>query len=242
MTLPRPLALESPLLRAAGFRHGFSTRPLDFRPGRPELAQHEESLALLLRMRADRLYRVSQVHGARAVIATGDPSAIANEQADALIATPTDTPGGAAVIVRVADCVPLLLADSRSGAVAAVHAGWRGLVAGVIPSAIEQGAAVGAHFDLAAIGPCIGVCCFEVDADVAERIAAASSRDVIHPNDKPHVDLRAVARAQLLARGLQNAHIDDVPGCTRCDAELFFSHRRDGDASGRQVGVIAARP
>ncbi|HSQ68140.1 MAG TPA: laccase domain-containing protein, partial [Polyangiaceae bacterium] len=58
---------------------------------------------------------------------------------------------------------------------------------------------------------------------------------------KPHVDLRAAVRAQLVARGLQSAHIDDVPGCTRCDAELFFSHRRDGDAGGRQVGAIAVR-
>lgn len=240
MTLPRPLALESQLLRAAGFRHGFSTRPLDFKPGSPHLLEHEESLALLLRMRADRMFRVSQVHGARTLVATGEPSSLAKEQADALVAPSGDV----AVMVRVADCVPILLADSRSGAVAAVHAGWRGVVAGVVASAIETGAGLGASFDLAAIGPCIGACCYEVDADVAERIAAASEPGVVlraAGEQKPHVDLRAAVRAQLVARGLQNAHIDDVPGCTRCDAELFFSHRRDGDAGGRQVGAIAVR-
>lgn len=239
MTLPRPLALESQLLRAAGFRHGFSTRPLDFKPGNPHLLEHEESLALLLRMRADRMFRVSQVHGARALVATGEPSSVAKEQADALVAPSGDV----AVMVRVADCVPILLADSRSGAVAAVHAGWRGVVAGVLASALQTGAELGARFDLAAIGPCIGACCYEVDDDVAERIAAASEPGVMirAGQAKPHVDLRAAVRAQLVARGLQSAHIDDVPGCTRCDAELFFSHRRDGDAGGRQVGAIAVR-
>jgi YfiH family protein len=246
MPQPRrlPIALESPLLRGAGFRHGFSTRPLDFRPGASDLAAHEESLALVLRMPAARLYRVSQVHGARAIVvggaAAGDPSTVAAEQADALLTRQADT----AVMVRVADCVPILLADSKTGAVAAVHAGWRGLVAGVVANAIAEGVRAGARFDLAAIGPCIGACCFEVSDDVADQIAAASTAEAKvaqAAGHKPHADLRAAARAQLVAQGLHNTHIDDVAGCTRCDAELFFSHRRDAAESGRQVGVIATR-
>jgi YfiH family protein len=214
-------ALESALLRGAGFRHGFSIRPWDFRA---EREGSEEAIALLLRLPHERMFRVSQVHGARAIRAGGDPAALAQENADALVADERDT----AVGVRVADCVPVLLASSTSGAVAAVHAGWRGVVAGVVASAFRLGA-----FDLAAIGPCIGACCFEIGEDVAQKLA-------------PHVrdgrgDLRAAVRAQLRAQGLPDAQIDDVAGCTRCDAERFFSHRRDGEAAGRHFAVIATR-
>lgn len=211
-------ALESPLLRASGFRHGFSIRPWDFKNDREHA---EEAISLLLRLPRERMYRVSQVHGARAVVAPCEPT----EEADALVASAPET----AASVRVADCVPVLLANSTSGAVAAVHAGWRGVVAGVVHSAFELGGA----YDLAAIGPCIGACCFEIGDDVAKKLA-------------PFVkdgrgDLRAAVRDQLRAHGLQNAHIDDVGGCTKCDAEHYFSHRRDGEAAGRHLAVIAVR-
>ena len=103
---------------------------------------------------------------------------------------------------------------------------------------------------LAAIGPCIGPCCFEVGTDVGETIARATTAKVIARRDeargKVFVDLRAAVRAQLRALGLSDNSIEDVPhrsrpGCTRCDAQRFYSYRRDGDASGRLVGVIAAR-
>ncbi len=213
-------ALESALLRAAGFRHGFSVRPWDFKADREA---SEDAIALILRLPRHRMFRVSQVHGARAVKAPCEPS----EEADALVATDPET----AVGVRVADCVPILLADSNSGAVAAVHAGWRGVVAGVIASAFRLHA-----FDLAAIGPCIGSCCFEIGEDVAEKLAPHVIQGM-----KPRGDLRAAVRAQLRAAGLQNAQIDDVPGCTKCDAARFFSYRRDGEASGRHLAVIATR-
>ncbi len=150
---------------------------------------------------------------------------------------------GAAVGVRVADCVPVLLADPSSGVVAAVHAGWRGLVAGVLESAIELARAHGAELSLAAIGPCIDVCCFEVGADVAESIGNATTSDVItrRTGDKAFVDLRRAARAKLGAAGFTNAHIDDVFGCTMHDATRFFSHRREGAAAGRHLAVIACR-
>ncbi|HEY1958145.1 MAG TPA: polyphenol oxidase family protein [Polyangiaceae bacterium] len=214
-------ALESALLRAAGFRHGFSVRPWDFKN---DFERSAEAISLLLRLPRERLYRVSQVHGARAVRAEGDVAALAKEEADALVAREPST----AVAVRVADCVPILLANSETGAVAAVHAGWRGVVAGVIDGALELG-----RFDLAAIGPCIGACCFEIGDDVARKLAP-------HVKEN-HGDLRGAVRAQLRARGLQDAHIEDVDGCTMCDADRFFSFRRDGEASGRHLAVIAVR-
>ncbi len=217
-----PTCMTSPLLRAAGFRHGFSLRPMDFRRAD---ASNDEAIALVLRLPRERMYRVSQVHGTRTIVVDRrDVASVAREEADALVATEKET----AVGVRVADCVPILLADSKTGDVAAVHAGWRGLVAGVIESALE-----GRAFDLAAIGPCIGVCCFEIGDDVAQKLMP-------HVVNR-HGDLRAAARARLVARNVQNAHIDDVPGCTKCDAASFHSHRRDGEAAGRNFAVIATR-
>ena len=210
-------ALESALLRSRGFRHGFTVKPLDFRTTSDEA---EETVALLLRLPQGRMFRVSQVHGARAVTApvAGD------EKADALVALEPET----AVGVRTADCVPVLLADTKTGAVAAVHAGWRGVAAGVVKSTFELHA-----FDVAAIGPCIGACCFDIGEDVARQLA-------------PYVtdgkgDLRAAVRAQLALSGVDPAHIEDVTGCTKCDADRFFSHRRDGEAAGRHLAIIATR-
>ena len=103
---------------------------------------------------------------------------------------------------------------------------------------------------IAAIGPCIGPCCFEVGNDVGAKIARSTRSDVIVRSDeargKVFVDLRRAVRAQLRELGLSDYEIDDVPdrtrsGCTRCDARRFYSHRRDGDSSGRLVGVIVAR-
>jgi hypothetical protein len=150
----------------------------------------------------------------------------------------------------VADCVPILLADEASGAVAAIHAGWRGVTRGVVKAAVER---LGARGRLvAAIGPCIGACCFEVGRDVAEQIALAApgarviaskgrSDDGTARDDKAHVDLRAAVRAQLVAAGVESARIEDVPGCTKHEAGRFHSFRRDGAHSGRMLAAIATR-
>jgi hypothetical protein len=194
-------------------------RPWDFKNDRDA---SEDAIALVLRLPQRRIFQVSQVHGARAVVAPCERT----EEADAIVATTAET----AVGVRVADCVPILLADTKTGAVAAVHAGWRGVALNVIASAMKLHALA---FDLAAIGPCIGVCCFEIGDDVIDKLSP-------HVKDR-HGDLRAAVRAQLVASGLQNAHIEDVAGCTRCDATRFFSYRRDGEASGRHLAVISTR-
>jgi len=187
------------------------------------------------------------VHGARWLKAGGDPKATLAEEADALIADPGTSH---AVAIRVADCVPVLLADPKTGRVAAIHAGWRGIEAGVIGATLEAMTAASASDLIAAIGPCIGPCCFEVGKDVAARIARVSSPDVItreaetEAGEKSFVDLRRAARTQLRALGVTS--VDDVPsrdrdGCTRCNAREFYSYRRDGDNSGRLIAVIVAR-
>ena len=262
MTLP---LLTSAKLAQAGFSHGFTTRigdvspppfdSLDFAVLRDPtlLRENQARLASSLGIPAGNLHQAMQVHGANLVVAGGDPGATLALEADALSAEPGT---GHAVAVRVADCVPVLLADPASGRVVAAHAGWRGVEAGVVPRSIRHlaetpGAGRPEAF-VAAIGPCIGPCCFEVGRDVGERIAGVSAPEVItrrgagERGDKVYVDLRLAVRAQLRAGGLADDSIDDVPGrgpegCTRCERALFYSYRRDGDASGRLLGVIVAR-
>jgi polyphenol oxidase len=253
--------LASARLRDAGFAHGFSTRmggvsepphdTLDFAMLRDtsRLRENQRRLAEAVGLDVAQLHQTRQVHGNVLVTADGDPAAMVDREADALVAEPGS---GHAVMVRVADCVPVLLGDPASGRVAAVHAGWRGVEAGVVPVAVRHlvtsPGAGEVNGLLAAIGPCIGACCFEVGEDVAERIASASSSAVVvrRAGDKAYVDLRAAVRAQLVVLGLADAAVDDVPAggreaCTRCNAARFYSYRRDGDASGRLAAVIAAR-
>ncbi len=241
---PIPL-LRSPLLARAGFSHAFTTRAggvskppfdaLDFAILREPEARRENQrrLAAAVGFEASRLFQARQVHGREVVFAEGDPERMLDVEADAIVA---DAESGAAVAARVADCVPVLVGDAASGRVAAIHAGWRGVVRGAIEAALAK---LSAGACVAAIGPCIGPCCFEVGADVAREIGDAFV--VRREGEKAFVDLHAAVRAKLRAAGLQDASIDDVAGCTRCDAVRFYSYRRDGDRSGRQLGVIVAR-
>lgn len=183
---------------------------------------------LVAALGAGDIVRVKQVHGARAVKAAEAPG----QEADALVAAPMGEP--VAVGVRVADCVPVLVASADTGGVAAIHAGWRGVVAGVVPAGVEL---LGRGALVAAIGPCIGACCFEVGAEVAERIGFVTRR----AGEKAYVDLRAAVRAQLRVLGLADEAIDDVPGCTKHEPERFHSFRRDGANSGRMLAAIATR-
>jgi YfiH family protein len=214
------VVLQSTLLTRAGFAHGFPLRDAT-------------DADLFLALTVGSVFQVKQVHGAHAVEARQAEGV----EADAIVGRDRAT----AVGVRVADCVPLLLADELGGAVAAIHAGWRGVVAGVVRAGVDL---LGGRKLVAAIGPCIGPCCFEVGKDVASRIAGASeARDIILSThgDKAYVDLRRVVRAQLRASGVADDRIEDVPGCTKHDAARFHSFRRDGAKSGRMLAAIATR-
>jgi YfiH family protein len=211
--------LRSRLLTEKGFAHAFPTRGAD-----------DEKLHALLG--TDRIVQVKQVHGGRAI----EAAAAGGAEADAIIGRCQS--GRMAVGVRVADCVALLLADSHSGDVAAVHAGWRGVVAEVVPEALR---ALAGKSVFAAIGPCIGACCFEVGCDVAAQIARATTeRAVVRVlRDKAYVDLRIAVREQLLSHGVAAERVEDVPGCTKHEQTRFHSYRRDGARSGRMLAAIA---
>jgi YfiH family protein len=131
-----------------------------------------------------------------------------------------------AAMVLTADCTPVVL--GADGAVAALHAGWRGLAAGVLEEGVRALREVGGRGEVVAlVGPCAGACCYEVGEEVHTAFGGA------HRNGRL-IDLRAIAHERLLAAGV--AQVRDERACTICD-ERFFSHRREGTRAGRQAGV-----
>lgn len=174
-----------------------------------------------------------QVHGAAVVRAREIGPA---SEADAIWARREDGP--VVVGVLTADCVPVLLADAGGEVAAAVHSGWRGTVAGVVPATVATlvGAGVAASRLRAAIGPCIEVASFEVGPEVAalfptEHVDAGSYA-------RPHVDLVGVVRDQLVAAGVPAGQIERVGGCTFADPGRYFSYRRDGAGIGQLMAFV----
>ena len=147
---------------------------------------------------------------------------------------------GKSIGIRTADCVPVLLLDSRTRAVAAVHAGWRGTAAGIVSRAVE---ALQARYGtrppdvLAAIGPCIRPCCYQVGPEVAARFASFpdTTRFV---DGKSYLDLAAANQHQLESAGLFADRVFDSGLCTSCRAADFFSFRRDPQDPGRLLSAI----
>lgn len=221
---PAPLYLDSQhIYRAPSLdqfpwlEHGFATRDTN---GWPDPA---------------RLAMLHQVHSAVVVPAhsagyLGDGDALVSSEPNLLIG------------VRTADCVPILLADARNRAVAAVHAGWRGTASRIVECAIVE---LRRRFGTvpealhAAIGPCIGACCYEVGPDVAQRFAPwrAELKGINRPEK---IDLADVNRQQLLGAGIPDRQISSGAPCTRCTPELH-SFRRDKEAAGRMVSAIGVR-
>lgn len=149
---------------------------------------------------------------------------------------------GVFVGVKTADCVPLLIADPVQRAVAAVHAGWRGTLSGIAAMAVARmGEAFGSRPEdlVAAIGPSIGVCCFEVGPEVAVEFGDIFPErcDLLQ---KTKLDLREANLRQLLAAGVPARQIDSDPPCTYCGGAEFYSWRRDRVAGQRMFAAIGA--
>ncbi len=185
---------------------------------------------------------VRQVHGATAVrarrelLGQGPPEARPSlAEADGIV---TDHPG-LLLAVLTADCVPVLLADPAAGVVGAVHAGWRGLAAGVLEAGVEAFAGVGADLgaSVALVGPAIGPCCYQVGREVAEAVgdrypaAPATTRKGTLAIDTTAAAVQALERAGVGA-------VRAARECTAHQPDRFFSYRRDG-VTGRQAGVVA---
>lgn len=159
-------------------------------------------------------------------------------EGDALISGET----GRRIGVRTADCVPILIADERTKAVAAVHAGWRGTATGVARAAVER---MTAEFgsrpaDLhAAMGPAIRECCYEVGPEVVRELAPLFPEWTANGQPgKRYVDLIEANRRVLSAAGMDPAHIYDSGRCTHCEPEMFYSYRREPANPGRMVASV----
>jgi purine-nucleoside/S-methyl-5'-thioadenosine phosphorylase / adenosine deaminase len=196
------------------------------------------------------LVRVRQVHGAAvAVRRLGDPARSGNrDEADIVVSNDPLV----ALAIQTADCVPLLIADSKSGAVAAAHAGWRGLAAGVPRAAVEALAkAFNARPEdlVAAIGPCISAPLYEVGPDVAERFAAAGFDERLLERwfsegeraDHWQFDGWRAASDQLEAAGIPPHQVHVAALCTATYPALLCSYRRDGTRAGRMAAAIRCR-
>ena len=251
---------ESPLLHAAGVPHAFTTRLGGISPApydslnlaalvndpqadaSTNVAANFRKIRQAIGCRRHIRAQVNQVHGCAVWRPPAEPvKPVDAPRADALA---TDKPG-LLVMVRVADCVPMLLASKDGRVVSAVHAGWRGIIAGVVTEAVRDVKDLGGGLDtsdiVAAIGPCISEKHFEVGPEVVEAFDGAGLSKVVNREgyDKPHINLSEAVALQLKSVGLTGAQIDRTACCTFSHADEFFSHRRDNGRTGRQAALIA---
>jgi hypothetical protein len=248
------VAYQSPLLTAWGVPHAFSTRlggisPAPFASmnlGNPNgcaiqddperIGENYRRLRRAVGFREGERCYVHQVHGGGVARAVRGVPFDTSTKADAIVSDD----GSRVLSVRVADCVPVLLAAQGGRVVAAVHAGWRGVIAGVVLAALAA-MDVAAADCVAAIGPCIGMEAFEVGGEVLDefRRAFGPSAPLRQRSDgKGHVDLREALRRQLRSAGLTDRQIDVTDRCTFRDADEFYSHRRDNGITGRMTALV----
>ena len=183
-----------------------------------------------------------QVHGAAIVDAI--PGLVRPPSADGVISIAARGLRAPVPAVRTADCVAVLLVDRRARAVAAVHAGWRGVAAGIGSAAVARFATEGIEGGdlVVAMGPAILGCCYEVGDDVVsalrEACGAPSAYVAQSLSGRTTIDLHAAVGAQLLAAGVPAGSIQAAPWCTRCRNDLFFSFRAEGQAAGRLMAAV----
>jgi YfiH family protein len=254
MTLPQPnRAFEwvqapwgailqcRPLIPTAD--HFFSIRNLTLR----DSADEWSAVARYIGVSVEDLLLVRQVHGATVAVASPDrPRPWPRPDADAAVSNDST----AAIGIRVADCVPILLAEEDGRVVAAVHAGWRGTAKRAVIATVE---ALQSRYGvrperlIAAVGPCIGPCCYEVSEETRESFRVAGH----HPDmlerwfdpraaGKFHLDLWTATRDQLEGAGVNAASIYVAELCTKTHEDVLHSYRVDGDKAGRMLAVIRA--
>lgn len=255
------VSYQSPRLREIGVLHAFSTRlggistgpyaslnlgPLAKGDGDDANTSIAENFRRLRRaLGCPRLPRVEvkQVHSNQVWLP--DDRLMKPREAPCADAIATDQPRRL-LTIRVADCVPVLLSDESGQVVAAAHAGWRGLVAGVLEQTIQamrRRWGVAPHRLVAAIGPHIRTEHFEVGPEVAQAFEEAGLGQAVRHSDqgKPRIDLQQAALIQLQHAGVLVNAIDTTDRCTYRDAQEFFSHRRDAGRTGRMAAVIAVK-
>jgi len=230
MARVEPTAQVEALTTIAGLVHGFGRRA----PG-PHRETRDETVGRVRSgLDADgELLLLRQVHGC--VVAT--PPWHEAPEADAAVAASP----GLLLGIQTADCLPVLLVDPTRRAVAAAHAGWRGTVQRVTREAVRALEALGSRpSDLvAALGPGIGACCYEVGDDVRDAFGASGASFFrTSPRGRLHLDVRAANVRQLEEAGVRPESIYHVPECTFCLPGAYHSYRRDGKGAGRMISFV----
>jgi len=220
--------------RGARVEVAFTDASVDLQSGKPGFAG---VLDVLVAEAGVPFARLSQVHGDDVVVVTEEPAAGPDDpvdHADALVTARRRT----GLMIRVADCVPVVLADRDAGVVGAVHAGRRGVELDVVTRAVERMRELGAQRLESWIGPHVCGRCYEVPAAMRDEVAAAVPETYAETSwGTPGLDLGAGVEVQLARAG---ASVVRVPGCTLED-DRFHSYRRDGAASGRIAGLVWIR-
>lgn len=183
-----------------------------------------------------------QVHGG--VIVDASAGISPPPAADGAIRVLRDRAVGPVPAVRTADCVAVLVADRHATAVAALHAGWRGVAAGIASTAVARFASLGVDSGdlVVAFGPAILGCCYEVGEEVVRALGPVCGSEAGYvertASGRVSVDLHAALRQQMMAAGVPSASIQSAPWCTRCRTDLFFSFRGEGSGTGRLMAAV----
>jgi YfiH family protein len=203
--------IRSPLLDLEWLTHGFGTRES---PPPPDLTT------------------AKQIHSAQVLDACGRRGEQIGE-GDAIVSAEP----GVAIGIRTADCVPILLADPETRIVACAHAGWRGTAANIAAATVDRMKALGADPKniVAAIGPSIGPCCYEVSPETAAHFGRW--RNPATGEEKPRLDLPAINERQLMEAGVHR--IWKSGECTYCRADRYFSFRREKERAGRMLSFVS---
>ena len=243
--------VASPLLQGKAVTHGFLTRTggvspapyasLNFDARDTDRVENVEKNRALFHeafgVPPGRLVTVSQVHG-KEVLAIEGRLPEKPVEADAIVTNVT----GVAIGMMTADCQPILLYDPVNRAIGAVHAGWKGTALGIVVlTAQEMSSRYGTNPEdlIASLGPCIGPCCYKVGWNVLdEYMSRHREADCFSEKDGLRMDINNANSVQLALIGVKRENISDDASCTSCNSDLFFSYRKDGGRTGRQLSFI----
>jgi YfiH family protein len=251
--------LQSPLFNNCDFlEHAFCTRRggasrddykslnMSFREGDEEfrVLSNWDCLATVFAIPVEQFLAVNQVHGDAIFIIKPHGSYFSTRDElnyDAIVTSRADL----AICIKTADCVPVFIVDQVKKVIAVVHAGWKGSALGISAKVIrlmqKQYGCLPQDI-LAAIGPSIGKCCYEVDQITADTFRKQNNSDLFlqqgKKKDKWILDLAEANRRQILEAGVQESNVDVAGCCTACNQDMFFSHRGSGGITGRQVNFM----
>jgi YfiH family protein len=237
------------LSRIPGVVHGFSTRRAernDFSLGpadspNPMIQINRARFLATIGAPGWPIIKLKQIHSGTVIDIQNTSAAVDAVPGDAAVTALR----GVILAVQTADCVPILVSDHEGRAVAAIHAGWRGTavrIAHTTITRIVETFRLGPKSLYAAIGPHIGVCCYEVGVDVSAAISDSTAIETRAEWAKPHLNLAAANIGQLLEAGLPESQIETSSLCTKCREDLFHSFRRDGKKIGHLLSVIGLLP